>query len=240
MKTNKAVPGGGDNQLVIPPTCKHTKPNGLFCKSPALNGDDYCYFHRSARERAKRQARQARLYLPLQIPLLEDRETIQMTLSEVMNALVQDRISSKVAGLLLYGMQAALCNANKIQFEISQAENRAHEFTGDEQTSLDAEIGAEAQVLKSREEAETEAFTQAFDGALAQGMSMADARARAMRAKLRAREAAEARAADTKDFELLPQKKAASSVKPSDTEAKVFGNPPPNEVPSLKSMRRNR
>ena len=112
------------------PTCNHVNANGRFCKSPALNSDDYCYFHRSSRERTKRQLRHARQNLPLQLPVLEDEETIQLAIGDVLNALLADRIDCKKAGLILYGLQTAASNARHIDFRASRYDDdRLEEYS---------------------------------------------------------------------------------------------------------------
>jgi hypothetical protein len=125
------------------PTCNHVKSNGRFCGSPALANDAYCYYHRSSRERTKRQLRHARQSKPLQLPLLEDRESIQVAIGDVLNAILADRIDTRKAGLLLYGLQTAASNARDLDFELSQYEEQIAEYTEIEQDSLQEEIDQE-------------------------------------------------------------------------------------------------
>jgi hypothetical protein len=125
------------------PTCNHVKSNGRFCGSPALANDDYCYYHRSSRERTKRQLRHARRQKPLQLPLLEDRESIQIAIGEVLNAILADRIDTRKAGLLLYGLQTAASNARDLDFEVTQFDEQLDEYTEIEQDSLQQEIDQE-------------------------------------------------------------------------------------------------
>lgn len=85
--------------------CRHIKPNGLRCKSPALRGRAFCYFH-------------ARLHVPsrlggmsdVQIPVPEDTAAIQLGLSQVFEALLTSRIDAKKAAQLLWGLQIASSN----------------------------------------------------------------------------------------------------------------------------------
>jgi hypothetical protein len=125
------------------PTCNHVKSNGRFCGSPALANDAYCYYHRSSRERTKRQLRHARQSKPLQLPLLEDRESIQIAIGDVLNAILADRIDTRKAGLLLYGLQTAASNARDLDLELSQYEEQIAEYTEIEQDSLQEEIDQE-------------------------------------------------------------------------------------------------
>jgi hypothetical protein len=53
----------------------------------------------------------------IQLPLLEDAESIQIAIQEVVDAITQDRIDSKRAGLLLYALQTASANLKNADFE---------------------------------------------------------------------------------------------------------------------------
>jgi hypothetical protein len=93
-------------------TCKHVKANGEFCGSPALRGREYCYFHLTVlgrRLRTQKHIMKGENHY-LQLPTLEDANSIQMALMQVMDALLRDQIDTKVAGLLLYGLQIASSN----------------------------------------------------------------------------------------------------------------------------------
>jgi hypothetical protein len=93
-------------------TCKHVKANGEFCGSPALRGREYCYFHLTVlgrRLRTQKHIMKGENHY-LQLPTLEDANSIQMALMQVMEALLRDQIDNKVAGLLLYGLQIASSN----------------------------------------------------------------------------------------------------------------------------------
>ena len=93
-------------------TCKHIKANGEFCGSPALRGRDYCYFHLTVLGRRLRMQKHIMKgeNHHLQLPTLEDGDSIQMALMQVMEALLRDQIDNKLAGLLLYGLQIASSN----------------------------------------------------------------------------------------------------------------------------------
>jgi hypothetical protein len=93
-------------------TCKHVKANGEFCGSPALRGRAHCYFHLTVlgrRLRTQKHIMQGENHY-LQLPTLEDANSIQMALMQVMEALLRDQIDNKLAGLLLYGLQIASSN----------------------------------------------------------------------------------------------------------------------------------
>lgn len=86
--------------------CRHILPSGRKCKSPALTGHDYCYFHdRLERFRANGTAAHNE---PIQLPPLEDARGLQMALTQVLSAFGSGRITSKQAGMYLYGIQLAM------------------------------------------------------------------------------------------------------------------------------------
>ena len=125
--------------------CNHVKASGVFCAAVALKHDDYCYFHRAARERHKRQVRQSRQNLPMQVPLLEDRHCIQIALSDVVNALLSDRLDARKAALILYALQTASSNARDLSIEeYADHEHILIEYSELEQATLQQEIEQEA------------------------------------------------------------------------------------------------
>jgi hypothetical protein len=85
--------------------CRHILPKGTKCKSPALRGKVYCYFH----DRLQRfvQDGQRDACEPLFLPSIEDARGIQMAISQILAALGSGRVDSRNAGLYLYGLQLA-------------------------------------------------------------------------------------------------------------------------------------
>jgi|GEM_PF-5341042 len=102
-----------------PNRCQHLKVNGTQCGSPALRRNKFCFFHkRWQTERiqltASNHKRRARC---LDLPVLEDANSIQITLMQVMRMIVSREIDSKTAGLLLYALQTASFNLRHTDFE---------------------------------------------------------------------------------------------------------------------------
>lgn len=113
--------------------CRSIRTNGSRCGSPALRGAAYCYYHASTlqRHRALRPAAQdsavlhtlapgrddrpATMTIPspvhLDLPMLEDRESVQIALSLLISAIAQNRIDPRLGRTLLYGLQVASTNA---------------------------------------------------------------------------------------------------------------------------------
>ncbi len=94
------------------PECRHIMPNGYKCKSAALRNSSYCYFHTCAHELAKPAARPQKL--PFKLPLLEDRSAIQLALIQILDALLAGGIEAKQASLMLYGLQIASQNVERV------------------------------------------------------------------------------------------------------------------------------
>ena len=118
--------------------CRHVKTNGRRCKSPSLGLSAFCYFHSRLHRRHKNLLENAPAllennsnptssatgqpqYLPdpleLELPPLEDAESIQVSISLLVAALARNRIDSKRAAVLLYGLQLASSNARSIIIE---------------------------------------------------------------------------------------------------------------------------
>jgi hypothetical protein len=98
------------------PRCQHVKLNGTQCGSPALRARRYCFFHdKIRREQAKiaASAPAARFTLPL----LEDANSVQVALMNVIQMLGSGTIDHKTAGLMLYALQTASNNLRNVDFE---------------------------------------------------------------------------------------------------------------------------
>ena len=92
--------------------CEYTKPNGEFCGSPALRGRDYCHWHLiciARRLRAEKQEATADS-TPLELPPLEDANSVQLAIMMVIDAMLRNRIGPRMSGQLLYALQLASIN----------------------------------------------------------------------------------------------------------------------------------
>ncbi len=85
--------------------CRHILPRGTKCKSPALRGKVYCYFHDRLQRFEQDGQRDTRE--PLLLPSLEDARGIQMAIGQILAALGSGRLENRKAGLYLYGLQLA-------------------------------------------------------------------------------------------------------------------------------------
>jgi hypothetical protein len=103
--------------------CRHIKTNGLQCQAPALTEGVWCYFHDRLHQRHStfRHTQATRGYLipgqHIQLSALEDRESVQVALSVVINALATGNLETRRATALLYGLQLASSNANNLNLK---------------------------------------------------------------------------------------------------------------------------
>ena len=102
--------------------CRHIKTNGLQCRGAAVEASVFCYFHNRLHRshdlfRDKVHLESAQLAHPrfLQLPAVEDRESAQLAISTVLNALATQCISPKEANSLFYGLQIASANARGLR-----------------------------------------------------------------------------------------------------------------------------
>jgi hypothetical protein len=122
------------------PRCRWVRQDGTTCGSPQLKKHIYCFAHKQL---AEAQA------LALMLPALEDANAIQVGLMRIQKALIDDTISTKKAGLLLYSMQLALQNVGQVTFGQAKAEEPVRE-------TVDAEEALREKALSSQHSAFSE------------------------------------------------------------------------------------
>jgi len=107
------------------PRCQHLKVNGTQCGSPALKRNRFCFFHkRYQEERIKLNCdRVRRNRASFYLPVLEDANSIQVSLMQIMRLLASRQIDSKTASLLLYALQTASVNLRQTTFEPTHIED---------------------------------------------------------------------------------------------------------------------
>jgi len=96
-------------------SCTHIKVTGVRCASPAMRGEQFCYFHQRM-IRGVRTPPQSRLH---PIALIEDQESLQVALMEVINALMRNSIDLKRATLILRALHIAVRNVRYLKFGIN-------------------------------------------------------------------------------------------------------------------------
>jgi len=98
--------------------CQHIKVSGTQCASPALRRQKFCYFHKQFRQkRLEINANIQQQRWNVTLPLLEDANSIQMGLVQVMRLLLTQQIDRGTAGLMLYALQTASANLKRPSFE---------------------------------------------------------------------------------------------------------------------------
>jgi len=114
------------------PRCQWVRQDGTSCGSPQMKQHIYCFAHM--------QMAEART-LMLMLPVAEDANAIQIGLMQIQKALIEDRISMKKAGLLLYSMQLAMTNVGQTTFGKAKDEEMVRE-TVDEEEALSRQRSA--------------------------------------------------------------------------------------------------
>jgi hypothetical protein len=111
------------------PRCRWVRQDGTSCGSPQMKQHIYCFAHM--------QMAEARTLLLL-LPPPEDANAIQVGLMRIQKAMIEDTISTKKAGLLLYSMQLALTNVGQTTFGKAKDEEMVRD-TVDEEEAISEE-----------------------------------------------------------------------------------------------------
>jgi hypothetical protein len=98
-------------------SCMHIKVSGVRCGSPALRGEQFCYFHQRM-VRGVKTPPQSRLH---PIALIEDEEALQASIMEVINALARNTIDLRRAELILRALHIAVKNVHRVRFGLRTA-----------------------------------------------------------------------------------------------------------------------
>lgn len=80
--------------------CRHIKTSGLPCKSRALAGGSFCYFHAHLHNHPAGPEPTV-----LKMPLVEDLAAIPLAVARISEALIADRIDVKKSAQLLWGLK---------------------------------------------------------------------------------------------------------------------------------------
>ncbi|HJX82907.1 MAG TPA: hypothetical protein VJ723_01040 [Candidatus Angelobacter sp.] len=99
-------------QAAEAPRCGYIKVNGMPCGSPRMKDEELCYAHK--RMASLRPA-------TMDLPPLEDANSIQLGLMEVARGLMDGTMDSKKAGLMLYCLQIASANVVRTTFDMKEA-----------------------------------------------------------------------------------------------------------------------
>jgi hypothetical protein len=163
------------------PRCQHLKVNGTQCGSPALKRNRFCFFHkRFQEERIKLNCDRARNNrASFTLPVLEDANSIQVSLMQIMRLLASRQIDSKIAGLLLYALQTATFNLRHLTIEPTHIEDVVIDRRTIDQTHIGCDQWSEEDFPDPEETEEEKAAAAAEEAAEAATAARAAARAKA-------------------------------------------------------------
>ncbi len=97
--------------------CKHIKVDGTQCGSPGLRDKTFCHFHERWDQDGMSHVVRYKKDEPVKLPALEDANSVQVWLAEVMRMLWLRQLDYKSAGLMLYALQTASSNMRRTSFE---------------------------------------------------------------------------------------------------------------------------
>src|SRR5271167_2930752 len=99
------------------PTCRHEKPDGTYCGSPAIRDRKYCYYHLMERARRLRRALALRDDRPyrLEIQSLDNLYSVRAALTDIAQALAAGQLDPRAAGKLLYAIQQVSATNRRIE-----------------------------------------------------------------------------------------------------------------------------
>ena len=93
--------------------CTHIKVTGQRCGSPALRGEFFCYFHtrviKGVQQRVDMQLHS--------MALLEDSESIQLSIMHVVDGLLKGTLDATRARLIIQALRIAARNAKNVRFD---------------------------------------------------------------------------------------------------------------------------
>jgi hypothetical protein len=232
-----------------PNRCQHLKVNGTQCGSPALRRNRFCYFHKLHHEESielnldrLKSARRSRR-VAIELPVLEDANSIQVSLMQIMRLIIAGQIDGKTAGLLLYALQTASAILPRLRFDpfihdvvldpktVNETPLSAHIWEDSDFESAEDEDDEEAMRVQALEEVhrKTRKKTELDRWAEAEANRLAAIGARQREAERQAeiKQDAEERAAATAPKETIP----APAVTPA---GRAVVPPPPTPQPPAK------
>jgi hypothetical protein len=132
------------------PRCQWVRQDGTSCRSPQMKKHIYCFAHM--------QMAEART-LMLMLPAAEDANAIQVGLMRIQKALIEDTISTKKAGLLLYSMQLALTNVGQTTFGQAKDEEMVRETVDEEEAFSEKALSRQHSAVSEKQGQDQRPFT---------------------------------------------------------------------------------
>ncbi len=138
------------------PRCTHIKTNGTQCGSPALRGRRFCFFHKNWQGQRIALNVQPAAPLSFTMPVLEDADSVQVALMQVMRLILAGQLDPKIAGLLLYALQTASLNLRQMKLEPLRHESVVIDPRTVGDNNLDEKAWSEDEFEEEEEEEEEE------------------------------------------------------------------------------------
>lgn len=88
-------------------TCRHLMPTGRTCKSPAVRGSAYCYFHNP--QKSPRRVSKV-TESEFEIEPLVDPSSIPVIANQILAAMAANRISKSRASVMFQGLQTVMAS----------------------------------------------------------------------------------------------------------------------------------
>jgi hypothetical protein len=107
--------------------CRHIFTDGYRCGSPALRGQDLCYYHGRSRREAPISGRSG----TFPMPRIDDRAAVQLALYEVLSRLSSGDIEYKRGAILLRGLAIASSNLPRHTQTNAEQQPQVEEVTSD-------------------------------------------------------------------------------------------------------------
>jgi hypothetical protein len=134
------------------PRCEKVREDGTVCGCPKMTGYRYCYANEMRLQPRPRK---------VALPPLEDANGVQLAIMMVQKALIDDEISEKKAGLLLYSLQIAASNVSKTTFISEYDKEVVTEMPGEE--AISSQHSAVSQNQENLHHGDTEARRESGD-----------------------------------------------------------------------------
>lgn len=147
------------------PECRHIMTSGKKCEAPALKDSPYCYYHTRHHLAANKKFSSQD---SIEIPVMEDRFSLQLVLAQVLKHLVNNNIDRHRAALLLYGLQIASQNFGKRDMPIDKhgVKSLTHTQDGEElgPEKISCELTDRCPTCAVKKTCATYAFNQSIFG----------------------------------------------------------------------------
>ena len=88
--------------------CRHILVAGQRCGSPSLRRENFCFYHLSTRRPIPTPGAPAPALEPFTLPVLEDRPSIQLAISQVLARIASNELDPRRARLLIFGLNIAI------------------------------------------------------------------------------------------------------------------------------------